>query len=201
MSTDPSYPVKNVFRSIQTFVEVSTLIASSSQSSNVRLRTITFFAFLMFRPQPTILAPLAPRIVLFDPIASIPEHEIVPETRTTAAPVPDAALTSADELVTVVAAADPPPVVPPFCDAHPTRPVAGGVVGFEVGSEPLPTFTSSHCWLYWFFSVSCVIVAPSAVDRSVTVTALPLFWFTSRTRPPSESTSLNFWLAALASVY
>ena len=130
----------------------------------------------------------------------MPEQEIVPDTRTTGAD-PDSALVSAEALVTVVVGPEPPPVVPPFCDAQPTRPVAGGVVGCVVGVVPLPTFTSSHCWLYWFFSVSCVMVAPSAVDRSVTVTALPLFLLTSRTRPPSESTSLNCWLAALASVY
>ena len=124
--------MKNVLWSIQTLVDVSMLMrVVVPVVERQMLRTMTFFAFLMFRPQPTILAPLAPTIVLFDPIASIPEHEIVPETRTTAEPVPEAALTSADELVTVVADAEPPPLVPPFCDAQPTRPVAGGVVGLR----------------------------------------------------------------------
>ncbi|WP_347586440.1 hypothetical protein [Acrocarpospora sp. B8E8] len=53
----------------------------------------------------------------------MPEQEIVPDTRITAAPVPEAALVRADALVTVVVAALPPPVVPPPWVAQPTRPV------------------------------------------------------------------------------
>ncbi|MFJ6164512.1 hypothetical protein ACIQH6_05280 [Micromonospora orduensis] len=59
----------------------------------------------------------------------MPEQEMVPDTRITAAPVAFSALVSAEALVTVVVAALPPPVVPPFWVAQPTRPVCGGLVG------------------------------------------------------------------------
>ncbi|MEV6799154.1 hypothetical protein AB0M91_12535 [Micromonospora rifamycinica] len=73
-----------------------------------------------------------------DRTRSMPEQLMVPETRITAAPVAFNALVSAEAVVTVVAPALPPPVVPPFWVAQPTRPVcgwlgggvvAGGVVG------------------------------------------------------------------------
>ncbi|MGC4746378.1 hypothetical protein ACLQ28_12025 [Micromonospora sp. DT201] len=57
----------------------------------------------------------------------MPEQEMVPDTRITAAPVALRALVSAEALVTVVVAALPPPVVPPFWVAQPTRPVCGGL--------------------------------------------------------------------------
>jgi hypothetical protein len=50
----------------------------------------------MFKPQPTIVAPLLPRIVLFDRTRSIPEHEIVPDTRITDALVDARAEVNAD---------------------------------------------------------------------------------------------------------
>src|SRR5215510_468056 len=79
MSTAPSKPLLNVLWSIQMLVADScTLMASSSQSRNVRLRSP-----LTLKPQPTIVAPLLPRIVLLERTRSMPEHEIVPETRIT----------------------------------------------------------------------------------------------------------------------
>ncbi|MFC7649452.1 hypothetical protein ACFQX6_60485 [Streptosporangium lutulentum] len=53
----------------------------------------------------------------------MPEQEIVPDTRITAAPLAESALVSAEALLTVVDEALPPPVVPPPWVAHPTRPV------------------------------------------------------------------------------
>src|SRR5688572_16580923 len=103
-------------------------MASSFQPRNVRLRMMTFLELLRVNPQPEIVAPALPRIVLFDATRSMPEQEIVPDTRITDALLELSALDNADELVTVVLDALPPPVVPPFCVAQPTRPVCGGVV-------------------------------------------------------------------------
>src|SRR5687767_11667927 len=102
-----------------------TLIASSSQPRKVRLRMMTLRSPLMLKPQPEIVAPELPRIVLFERTRSMPEQEIVPDTRITAALVEASAVVSADALVTVVVAALPPPVVPPFWVPQPTRPVCG----------------------------------------------------------------------------
>jgi len=59
----------------------------------------------------------------------MPEHEMVPEIRITDALVAPSAVVSALALVTVVVGALPPPVVPPFWVAQPTRPVCGGPGG------------------------------------------------------------------------
>jgi hypothetical protein len=123
--------------------------------------------------------PDAPSMVVFEPTRISPLQERFPCTRTTFAVSFDTALVSADAEVTVTADALPPPVTPPFCDAQPTTPRS------QRGTQ----LTSSHCWLYWLPSVSWVTVAPSAVERSVTVTALLLCRLRSRTRPPSASTS------------
>ena len=94
----------NLLWSTQMLVaDFSTLIASSSQSRNDRLRMMTLRSPLMVKPQPAIVAPELPRIVLFERTRSMPEHEMVPETRITAAPVEPSALVSAEALVTVVA--------------------------------------------------------------------------------------------------
>jgi hypothetical protein len=115
MSTAPSYPSVKLLWSIQMLVADScTLIASSSQPRNERLRMMTLRSPLMLRPQPEIVAPALPMMVLFDRTRSMPEQEIVPDTRMTAALVEPTAVVSAEALVTVVAAALPPPVVPPF---------------------------------------------------------------------------------------
>src|SRR4029079_14581657 len=130
MSTAPSKPLENVLWSIQMLVADScTLMASSSQSRNVMLRMMTLRSPLMLNPQPTIVAPELPRIVLFERTRSMPEHEIVPEIRITDALDEPTAVVSALALVTVVVAALPPPVVPPFWVAQPTRPVCGGPGG------------------------------------------------------------------------
>src|SRR5688572_13632070 len=118
-------------------------MASSSQPRNVMLRIITLLALDTFRPQPEIVAPELPRIDLFEPTVIMPEHEIVPEMRTTLAVVPETALASADELVTVVAEALPPPEVPPPWVAQPTRPVAPPP---PPPPPPPETSTSCQCW-------------------------------------------------------
>jgi len=64
--------------------------------------------------------PALPRMLLFEPTRIMPEHEIVPEMRMTAALVPETALVSEEALFTVTAEALPPPVVPPPWVAQPT---------------------------------------------------------------------------------
>src|SRR4026209_366047 len=86
MSTAPSLPLLRLLWSIQTRVEYCTLIASSFQSRNVRLRMMTFAASLTLTPQPTIVAPELPRTDLLEATRSMPEQEMVPETRMVAAP-------------------------------------------------------------------------------------------------------------------
>src|SRR5687767_9217147 len=86
---------------------------------------MTFFDPLRVRPQPEIVTPDAPRIVLFDPTLIIPEQENELVTRTTEAFVPLTAEASADELPTLTDELLPPPVVPPFWVAQPTRPLGG----------------------------------------------------------------------------
>src|SRR4051812_27555889 len=108
MSTAPSCPWDNVLWSIQMFVADDwTLIASSFQSRNVMLRMITLRSPLTFSPQPTIVAPALPMMVLFDRTRSMPEHEMVPDTRMTAAELEPTAVVNAEALVTVVVAALP----------------------------------------------------------------------------------------------
>src|SRR5688572_17916557 len=102
MSTAPSLPSVKLLWSIQTRVEYWTLMASSSQPRKVMLRMMTFEASETLRPQPEMVAPELPRMLLLEPTRSMPEQEIVPETRITAAFVPEIALVSADALVTVV---------------------------------------------------------------------------------------------------
>src|SRR5690349_10383011 len=102
MSTAPSYPLVKVLWSTTTLVEAfSMLIASSSQSRKDRFWITTFLEPLKVRPQPSIVAPELPRMDLFDPTLSMPEQEMVPETRITAAVVPLIAELSADAEVTV----------------------------------------------------------------------------------------------------
>ena len=84
---------------------------------------MTLDASEMLNPQPTMVAPGLPRIVLLEVTLSIPEQEIVPDTRMTAAPLADSALVSPEALLTGTVAALPPPVVPPPWVAQPTRPV------------------------------------------------------------------------------
>src|SRR5689334_9521501 len=125
--------------------EVCTLIASSFQPRNVMLRMITLRSPLMFRPQPAIVAPALPMMVLFDRTRSMPEQEMVPETRMTAAELEAAGEVRAEALVTVVVAALPPPVVPPFWVPQPTRSVMAARVlgGAAVSSaEAGPTAVS-----------------------------------------------------------
>jgi hypothetical protein len=131
MSTAPSLPSVKVLWSTQMLVaEVWTLIASSFQPRKVMLRMITLRSPLMFSPQPAMVAPALPMMVLFDRTRSMPEQEMVPETRMTAAELEPSAVVSAEALVTVVVAALPPPVVPPFWVAQPTRSViAASVLG------------------------------------------------------------------------
>src|SRR6185369_16219329 len=128
-----------------------TLIASSSQPRKLRLRMMTLRSPLMLKPQPAIVAPAFPMIVLFERTRSMPEQEIVPDTRITAALVEPSALVSADALVTVVVAALPPPVVPPFWVAQPTRPVEPPP---PPPPPPPPTATSCHCWFQPFRSLN-----------------------------------------------
>src|SRR5262245_38096978 len=92
-----------------------TLIASSFQSRKLRLRMMTLRSPVMLKPQPAMVAPELPMIVLLEATRSMPEQEIVPDTRITAALDAERALVRADAVVTVVAEAPPPPVVPPFC--------------------------------------------------------------------------------------
>ncbi|BBH71644.1 hypothetical protein ACTI_83290 [Actinoplanes sp. OR16] len=75
-------------------------------------------------------------IVLLERTRSMPLQEMVPETRMFAAAVEARAVVSADALVTVVVAADPPPVVPPFCVAHPTRSVMAYVCTGAADAPP-----------------------------------------------------------------
>src|SRR5688572_17419230 len=138
MSTAPSKLLVNELWSIQTRVEYWTLIASSSQSRKLTLRTMTLDASLMLSPHPAIVAPALPRMDLFDATRSMPEQEMVPETRITAGPDADSALVSAEALLTVVGEALPPPVVPPPWVPQPTRPPGGGGGGgdeVEVGGR------------------------------------------------------------------
>jgi hypothetical protein len=121
---------------------------------------------------------------LSDATRSIPEHEIVPDTRMTAGPLRDSALDRAEALVAVVAAALPPPVVPPPCVAHPTRPVPdGGVVGGGVVVPPPtgPIGTRRHCWLAPPVGAHWTASPPSAVDQPKTSRALPLWRLTGVT--------------------
>jgi hypothetical protein len=112
-----------------------TLIASSSQSRKLRLRMMTLRSPLMFRPQPAIVAPALPMMVLLERTRSMPEQEMVPETRMTAALAEPTAVVSASALVTVVAAAPPPPLVPPFWVPQPTRAVVCMVLGGAAASS------------------------------------------------------------------
>jgi hypothetical protein len=147
MSTAPSKPLENVLWSIQMLVADScTLMASSSQSRNVMLRMMTLRSPLMLNPQPTTVAPELPRIVLFERTRSMPEHEIVPEIRITDALVAPSAEVSADALVTVVTAALPPPVVPPFWVAQPTRPVWWDGAGSTAAGRCRPAPASTAGW-------------------------------------------------------
>jgi hypothetical protein len=82
---------------------------------------MTFRSPLMFRPHPAMVAPALPMMVLFERTRSMPEQEIVPDTRMTAGALAPTAAVRADALLTVVVAAEPPPVVPPFRVAQPTR--------------------------------------------------------------------------------
>lgn len=86
---------------------------------------------------------------MLDRTRSMPEQVMVPDTRITAAPVAFSALVSAEAVVTVVMAALPPPVVPPFWVAQPTSVDGcwvlgggvldgGGVVGGGVVGVVLP---------------------------------------------------------------
>src|SRR5690606_2931430 len=127
---------------------------------------------LMVNPQPEIVAPELPRMVVFDRTRIMPEHEIVPETRITFALSLLTAELSADALVTVVAGAFPPPVVPPFCVAQPTRPV--GLRPPPPTPPPPPTGTRRHCWFQPLWSVYWEIRPPFAVDHSHTSSTLPL---------------------------
>ena len=106
-------PFEKLLWSIQTRVEYWTLTASSFQFRNVMLRMMTFDASETLRPQPEMTAPELPRMLLFEPTRIMPEHEIVPEMRMTAALVPETALVSEEALFTVTAEALPPPAVPP----------------------------------------------------------------------------------------
>ncbi len=125
----------NELWSTQTLVADScTLMASSFQLRKLMLRMITFRLPLMLKPQPEIVADEpTPRMLLLLPTLSMPEQLIVPDTRITAALDELTAERSADSLVTVVEEALPPPVVPPFWVAQPTRPVGTGPGGGVVG--------------------------------------------------------------------
>ena len=121
------------------FADSCTLMASSFQLRKLMLRMITLLLPLTFSPQPAIVAPALPMIVLFERTRIMPEQEIVPDTRMTAAELEPAAVVSAEALVTVVVAALPPPVVPPFWVAQPTRsstPSVRGWLGRVGGVQP-----------------------------------------------------------------
>src|SRR5689334_5761714 len=99
---------------------------------------ITLRSPLILRPQPTIVAPALPMTVLLDRTRSMPEQEMVPETRMTAAELEPSAVVSAEALVTVVVPALPPPVVPPFWVAQPTRSATPARVLGGAPAAPFP---------------------------------------------------------------
>src|SRR5215470_3902456 len=97
------------------------------------LRTMSLLTPLMFRPQPVRPEPdPTPRTVLLDVSRTSSEQVKLPLTRMVSAPLAAASVVSADRLVTVTVGPLPPPVVPPFIVAQPTRPLVlpgGGEVG------------------------------------------------------------------------
>src|SRR5262245_4349475 len=100
MSTAPSYPLLNELWSIQMLVADScTLIASSFQFRKFRLRMMTLRSPLTLNPQPAIVAPELPMTVLLERTRNMPEQEIVPDTRITAALDEPSALVRAEALV------------------------------------------------------------------------------------------------------
>jgi hypothetical protein len=144
MSTAPSLPPVKLLWSIQMLVaDVCTLMASSFHPRNVMLRMMTLRSPLMFSPHPAMVAPALPMIVLWDRTRSMPEQEMVPDTRITAALLEPSAVVSADAEVTVVVAALPPPVVPPFWVAQPTRSSTPNVRGGAAGTGAAVAFGAS----------------------------------------------------------
>src|SRR5215475_13064096 len=86
-----------------------------------RLRTMTLLTSLMPRPHPVRpeLEP-TPMIVLFDATLTSLAQVKLPLTRTVCCVLEDAALVSAERLVTVTVGPLPPPVVPPACVDQPS---------------------------------------------------------------------------------
>src|SRR5690242_5438896 len=121
MSTSPSCPLDRSLWSIQMLcAEVCTLIESSSAFRKTRLRMMTLLTLLRLSPPPLSPEPEpTPRIDLFELTLSMPDSEIMPDTRMICRLLDCSALSSADALVTVTVAPPAPPVVPPFWLAQP----------------------------------------------------------------------------------
>src|SRR5919197_1789563 len=175
--------------SIQRFVDPSMWIASplpfpASTFEIRRFRTITLWTSRRLKPQPVSPEPEpTPRMVLSEATRTSAEQVKLPLTRMTFGPAAATAVLSWSSEVTVIGAALPPPVVPPFWVAQPTRPVVGGGVlvfvgvgvGVRVGvglGEPLAA-VNVHCLVPTLSQELVCTSAPAAVELSLTFAHLP----------------------------